>query len=77
MIKYLLLALVGWASSALIVWRLHEASTQGVMRLRGGTYTRSGNPIWFWVNVVAAIIGLVLCVGIALIGSSMMLRIIV
>jgi hypothetical protein len=76
MTMFIVLAVMGWATSALIVWRLCGASKQGIMRLRGGSYTRSGNPNWFWISVVLAIVGLLLCVGIALVSSSVLLGVI-
>ena len=70
--KYILLALAGWASAAFIIWRLREATMKGVMRVRGATFARGVNPSGYWVNFVSAIVGLILPLGIAITGSWML-----
>jgi len=70
---FILLAVLGRGTSALIVWRLYEASTRGVMHLRGGSYTRRGNPFQFWASYVVVAIALLLCAGLALIASAVLL----
>jgi hypothetical protein len=64
------LLVVSWAASALIVWSLFVALTRGVMRLRGGEYSRVTDPVRYWISVSLALIGLVLCLALAAVSSA-------
>ena len=59
------------AGLALCAWLLVSGLRSGVIRACGGSYSRSGNPVWFWI-VAAMYAGLILFVGTLMVRMTLM-----
>jgi hypothetical protein len=45
-------AIMGWcAAPALCVWLVFDGLRNGVVRAKGGTYSRIENPKWYWACI--------------------------